>query len=230
VACTLWVMFHVEHGLPDAVLRAAAWVGTPLLPPQVESLHRYVDWLQVEAVEAGGLGPSEPDRIWTRHIADSLTFAIGTRDRCSTALDVGSGVGLPGIPLAILLPHCFFTLLDRSGRRCHLLGRAGRILALPNIEVVHGALTDVVDRFDLVTLRGSLTLIEAMDQVPRVVSPGGIGVFGLSHGARDRPEGLATAQDAGWEMVEIPYEILDSPARLLRMTAPPSPGGTDDVA
>jgi 16S rRNA (guanine527-N7)-methyltransferase len=184
----------------------------------------------VEAVEAGGLGPSEPSRIWTRHVADSLTFATGAGDGCHTALDIGSGVGLPGIPLAVLLPHCSFTLLDRSGRRCDLLRRAIRILDLPNAEVLHGAITDVTDRFDLVTLRGSLTVSEAVEAIPNVLSRGGSAVFGLTHGGRTPSEGVAEAREAGWEVVEVPHEILDSPARLLRMTAPRPAGGTDDVA
>ncbi len=223
-------MFHVEHDLPAAVWRAAAWAGQPLLPSQGRALTRYVDWLRVEAAPAGGLGPGEPGRIWIRHIADSLTFALGASSETTTSLDVGSGAGLPGIPLAVLLPRVAFTLLDRSGRRSDLLGRAVRILGLDNVDVVHGALADVASRYDLVTVRASLTLPEAVDEIPRVVSAGGTAVFGLSHRSFGRPAGLEEAMAAGWDLVEIPEEILDSPARILRMTAPRSPGGTDVVA
>jgi len=223
-------MFHVEHDLPLVVRRAADWIGYQFDHDQAQVLFHYVDWLRIEAIPAGGLGPREPGRLWARHIADSLTFAIGAAEGTKTGLDVGSGVGLPGIPLAVLLPHVTFTLLDRSGRRCDLLGRAIRILGLGNVEVMHGAVVDVTNPHDLITLRASLTLPEALRAVPRVVTPGGSAVFGLSHRSAERPEAVEEAVAAGWDLIEIPREVLDSPARVLRMTAPPSAGGTDAVA
>jgi 16S rRNA (guanine(527)-N(7))-methyltransferase RsmG len=226
-------MFHVEHDPTTPAQRAAAWVGHPLGVPQLDTLSRYVEWLRTEAIPAGGLGPGESSRLWDRHVADSLTFAAGGAPPSGTALDVGSGAGLPGIPLAILLPHVRFTLLDRSVRRCDLLSRAVRILDLPNVRVDHADVDAIVDRFDLVTLRASLPLPLTIRSAPGLLAPGGTAVYGLSRrlggAAADRAD-LHEATAAGWKLVEVPPEVLDSPAALLRMTAPPSAGGTDAVA
>ncbi len=225
-------MFHVEHDPLAAVRRASEWVGHSLDAAQEGTLARYAEWLCVEAIPAGGLGPQEAARLWVRHVADSVTFAIGCKPETATGLDIGSGAGLPGIPLAILLPHVTFTLLDRSGRRCELLARAIRILDLSNVDVHRGEAADLVDRYDLVISRGSLRLLESVESMPRLVAPGGSAVYGLSHGSDgDSSDGVHNALAAGWELVEVPHEILDSPARLLRMTVSyESSGGNDAVA
>ncbi|HSQ38228.1 MAG TPA: hypothetical protein VLS92_10090, partial [Acidimicrobiia bacterium] len=51
--------------------RAASWSGRELSPEQLELLTRYADWLRLEAIPAGGLGPREGERVWSRHLADS---------------------------------------------------------------------------------------------------------------------------------------------------------------
>lgn len=102
---------------------------------QLELLDRFAAWLKEEAVAAGGLSPGEVDRIEERHILDSLAFLQGLDAVPSRLLDLGSGVGLPGIPLAIMLPNTQVTLLDRSGRRVRLARRATRVLGIDNVTV-----------------------------------------------------------------------------------------------
>ncbi|MCJ7726924.1 MAG: class I SAM-dependent methyltransferase, partial [Acidimicrobiia bacterium] len=115
----------------------AEWAGFPLTSAQETQLEVYAGWLRDEAIPAGGLGPREGERVWARHIADSLSFAAAWRNRTPPReiLDVGSGVGLPGIPLAILWPDALITTLDRGGRRIRLLTRATRIVGLVNVDV-----------------------------------------------------------------------------------------------
>jgi 16S rRNA (guanine527-N7)-methyltransferase len=78
----------------------------------------------------------EPERMLTHHLLDSLAIAphIGT----GPLLDVGSGAGLPGIPLAILRPDLKVTLLDASQKKCGFMQQAAIELKLANVAVVHG--------------------------------------------------------------------------------------------
>lgn len=82
----------------------------------------------------------EPERMLTHHILDSL--AIASHVGAGPLLDVGSGAGLPGIPLAILRPGMKVTLLDASQKKCGFMQQAAIELKLPNVTVVHGRVED----------------------------------------------------------------------------------------
>lgn len=207
---------------PDQAIAAAAWAGVELDGAQLTLLSHYASWLRREAVPAGGLGPGEAERLWGRHIADSLVFAVAWSQPPDEVLDVGSGVGLPGIPLAIAWPHCRVTLLDRGGRRVRLLRRAVRILALPNAIVAQGDALDVADEWEAVTFRGSLPAPEAVGLSSRLLHVGGRAVLGLSR-KPEKPEraedlvNLAVALGLKAEVQRVPEDALDGGAWLLIM-------------
>jgi 16S rRNA (guanine527-N7)-methyltransferase len=203
--------------------RAAQWAGSSLSDHQEQQLIGYAEWLVEEAIPAGGLGPREGARLWSRHIGDALTFAACWRDAPpSELLDVGSGVGLPGIPLATLWPDTPVTLLDRGGRRTRLLNRIRRILALDNVMVAQGDIFAVADEWDALAFRGAVKAPEAVGLSAKILSPGGRAALGLSR--RPEPpdttrdlEGIAVALQLSTELIEVPTEILDGPAWLLKM-------------
>ena len=206
----------------DVAKRAAAFSGRSLTPAQEQQLLRYASWLTEEAIPAGGLGPREADRLWPRHIADSLTFAVAWEDSPEEILDVGTGVGLPGIPLAILFPDTMVTLLDRGGRRIRLLHRAVRMLNLPNVVIAQGDAFAVADEWGGLTFRGSIPPPEAIGLTNRLLIPGSRAVLGLST-RPERPErsrDLVAPAGALWlegEVLEVPDEVLDGPSWLLIM-------------
>jgi 16S rRNA (guanine527-N7)-methyltransferase len=78
----------------------------------------------------------EPERMLTHHLLDSL--AIAPHIGAGPLLDVGSGAGLPGIPLAILRPGLKVTLLDASQKKCGFMRQAAIELKLAYVDVVHG--------------------------------------------------------------------------------------------
>ena len=147
-------MFPVEQ--VDFARRAAEYSNVSLSSEGVVTLESYCEWLLAEAIPAGGLGPREGDKIWSRHIGDSLTFASAWEQPPNEILDVGTGVGLPGIPLAIAWPDTVVTLLDRGGRRIRLLHRAVRSLALTNVVIAQGDAFSVADEWAGLTFRGSM--------------------------------------------------------------------------
>lgn len=198
-------------------------MGAELASDQEELLHGYADWLRTEAIPAGGLGPREGERVWVRHLADSLLFAVGWRGRApAEVLDVGTGVGLPGIPLSILWPDTRVTLLDRGGRRVRLLHRVVRLLALPNVIIAQGDALAVADEWEGLVARGALRAPEMVGLSARLLPPGGCTVLGLSRQAvpPDRTRDLVSIAEAIGlepELVEVPTEVLDAPAWLLIM-------------
>lgn len=212
----------------DSVARALAaceWVGYSLDAGARETLETYAGWLEDEAIPAGGLGPAEADRIWSRHIADSLLFAAGWPEKApGELLDVGTGVGLPGIPLAILWPDTEVTLLDRGGRRVRLLQRAIRVLGLENTHIFQGDAFGVADEWAAVVYRGSVKAAESVGLSARLLDVPGTAVLGLSRRA-DPPDrsrdlvGIAEAMGLDAEIIGVPPTVLDAPAWLLIMRA-----------
>ncbi len=205
------------------VRRAAQWAGFDLDDTQIALLETYADWLIEEAIPAGGLGGREGPRLWDRHVADSLVFATAWPTPPSELLDVGSGVGLPGIPLSILWPDCHVTLLDRGGRRVRLVSRALRVLALPCTHAAQGDVFAVADEWEAITFRAAVTPMEAVGLSSKLLADSGTAVVGLSR----RPEQPAAAGDLvamsealglRAEIRPVPTEILDGGAWLLIMT------------
>ena len=210
----------------DGMLRCTqtlAWAGHQLNEEQEGLLDRYADWLVEEAMPAGGLGPREQERLWPRHIADSLAFSVGWDVAPEEVLDVGTGVGLPGVPLSILWPDCYVTLLDRAGRRIRMLRRVVRILALPRARVAQGDIFSVADEWEGIVFRGSVKAQEAVGLSSKLLAENGRAVLGLSRRSEPPMEtrdlmAIAGAMGLEAELISVPTEILDGPAWLLIMS------------
>ena len=215
-------MFPVEQ--VEYARKAAEFAGISLTQPGTEALESYGQWLLEEAVPAGGLGPREGDRIWPRHIGESLAFASAWDEAPREILDVGTGVGLPGIPLAIAWPETVVTLLDRGGRRIRLLHRVVRKLSLPNVVIAQGDAFSVADEWGGLTFRGSIPPPEAVGLSNRLLEPGATAVLGLSRRSEE-PErasdliSLITALGMEGELRKVPEEVLDDSSWLLIMRA-----------
>src|SRR5215469_3804251 len=115
---------------------------------------RYAELLTGVGVERGVLGPAEAERIWERHLLNCGAVARLVPARCSV-VDLGSGAGLPGIVLAILLPGVQVTLLEPLARRVEFLQQSVAELGLANVEVVRGRAEELAGQLagDVVTAR-----------------------------------------------------------------------------
>jgi 16S rRNA (guanine527-N7)-methyltransferase len=137
---------------------------------------RYVDLLTEHGVLRGLIGPREVPRLWQRHILNSAVVAelIPTG---ATVVDVGSGAGLPGLPLAIARPDLTVTLLEPMARRVEWLTDVVAELGIP-VDVVRGRAEepDVQRRLggaDVVTARAVAPLAKLAGWCLPLVRPGG---------------------------------------------------------
>ncbi|WP_082614334.1 16S rRNA (guanine(527)-N(7))-methyltransferase RsmG [Mycobacterium sp. Root265] len=129
-------MFHVKHGeLSPAPQSAALCFGEGLAVAR-----QYGEILAGAGIERGLLGPSEVERLWERHLLNSAAmaelFEPGER-----VADIGSGAGLPGIPLAIARPDLKVTLIEPLLRRSEFLREAIDELGL-DVAVIRGRAED----------------------------------------------------------------------------------------
>ena len=97
---------------------------------------KFAALLADHGVERGLIGPREVERLWDRHLFNSAVLAELVPQDCRL-VDVGSGAGLPGIPLAIARPDIRLTLLEPMARRVAWLEEVAETLGL-NVEVVRG--------------------------------------------------------------------------------------------
>jgi 16S rRNA (guanine527-N7)-methyltransferase len=125
-------MFHVKH----VEVSAAPEAAEALFGSRVDRVHRYAQILAGAGVERGLLGPREVDRLWDRHLLNSVAIAELLADGERIA-DIGSGAGLPGIPLALARPDLRLTLIEPLLRRSDFLREVVDDLGL-EIMIVRG--------------------------------------------------------------------------------------------
>jgi 16S rRNA (guanine527-N7)-methyltransferase len=136
---------------------------------------RYVQMLAGPGVTRGLLGPREVPRLWTRHVLNCAAVA-DLVPRPATLMDLGSGAGLPGIVLALLLPDVQVTLLERMERRSLFLDECVQELGLRNAQVYRATAEEVAGKLaaDVVTARAVAPLDRLAGLAAGLVRPGGL--------------------------------------------------------
>ena len=126
-----------DASVPSTELRRRLQaVGFPISAPQADALAQFVElllrWNKVHNLT----GVRGADEVVDRHLVES--FALRALLQGATIADVGSGGGLPGLPLAIVEPERHFTLIESRSKRVAFLRHAAAELKLRNVEVAHG--------------------------------------------------------------------------------------------
>ncbi len=182
----------VRHGLPDpAAERLGALLGLladdPLAPTAIRDRPRVLD----------------------DHLADSLVALELPEIRgARTLADLGSGAGLPGLPLAIALPEATVAAVESSARKCAFIERAAAACGLENVEVEHArveAWPEGLGRFEVVTARALASLEVLVEYAAPLLVVGGTLV--AWRGKRD-PEGDAAAAAAAALIGMAPGAVL----------------------
>lgn len=193
---------------------------------------RYVELLAGPGVTRGVIGPREADRLWERHVLNSAALGElltpGQR-----VLDVGSGAGLPGIPLALSRPDLTVALLEPMSRRVTWLQEVIADLGLA-VDVHRGRAEDTAVRSELgewevVTARAVAPLGRLAGWCLPLVEPGGRLLALKGSTARDEVErdamavrsaggGNVTIEECGSAVVGPPATVVVIPRRAQRVT------------
>jgi len=161
----------VDSGLLKRGLQA---LQIPADPERLEALTRYLGELE-RWNRTFGFVKAEGRDLIVRHLFDSLAGLDVLQDlgRNLKAVDVGSGAGFPGLPLAVFLPGWSFSLLERSVRRAAFLRNAVILCKLDNVRVLELDLKEVKESFDVVTFRAFAPLSRQLPDLLRILAPGG---------------------------------------------------------
>ena len=145
-----------------------------LFGERYELVSQYVDVLADRGVTWGLIGPREVDRLWDRHILNSVAMS-DLLPAGSSVADVGSGAGLPGIPLAILRPDLQVTLVEPLLRRCTFLTQAVDELGITDrVAVVRSRAEDLQATFDVVVARAVAPLERLVTWCAPLRDPAGV--------------------------------------------------------
>lgn len=144
----------------EEFLNASSELGINFESEDIEKLGRYL-YLLLEKNKSFNLTAiKEPSEAWMRHILDSLSLLPYIHQtNAKKIIDVGSGGGVPGIPLAITCPESDFVLLDSTGKKADFLKSVADDLKLNNVSVVNdraeiaGRQTEHREKYDLVIAR-----------------------------------------------------------------------------
>src|SRR5690554_1545576 len=119
------------------LIEGAQQLGVVLSEQQKQQLLQYlallIKWNKAYNLTA----VRNPDEMVSRHLLDSLSVVQYVEPYGNDWLDVGSGGGMPGVPLAIIFPKRKFTLLDSNGKKTRFLTQVKLELKLDNLEVIH---------------------------------------------------------------------------------------------
>ena len=180
----------------DAPLRAGlADLALPgeLAPPLLAYLDLLARWNRAYNLTA----VRDPREMVSRHLLDSLAMNAHL-DGIATLADLGTGPGLPGIPLAIARPGLRVTLVEANGKKARFLREAVRTLGLGNAEVAESRI-EALDRpgaFDAITARALATLPQILEFGGHLLAPGG--KLLAMKGAR--PDEEIAALPRGWRL------------------------------
>jgi 16S rRNA (guanine527-N7)-methyltransferase len=199
---------------------------TPATPPvaltvfgeRLPLAEQYVAALASDGIERGLIGPNEGPRLWERHVLGcALVSDLVESDRA--VCDIGSGAGLPGIPLAIRRPDLRLTLVEPLQRRAGFLNDVVAALRLDNVEVVRARAEHLHGerRFPVVTSRAVAPIERLLSWSLPLVAAGGAVLAMKGRSAPDEAKEVQSAlAAAGLPAAEV--IVLDQ----LRNVPPPT--------
>ena len=194
-------------------------VAKEIFGDRIELARAYAAALARDSDTLGLLGPRELEILWSRHILNTAVVAQLVSDGKSVA-DVGSGAGLPGIPMAIAQPNAHFTLIEPMERRSDWLIAQVQELGLTNVEVIRARAEEVGQVFDIVTARAVSNLSKLLRLTIDLIREGG---ELLALKGSKASEEIAEAQKlskkmklAGFDLLTVGAEHLADPTTVVR--------------
>ena len=200
-------MFHVKH-----------FELLTHYPENQDKLTKYATWLETEGLTRGLIGPREVDRIWDRHISNCAVVSEVIADGASI-IDIGSGAGLPGIVLAIVMPNSPVTLIEPLLRRSEFLSEIVADLGLSNVTVVRARAEQVGNlKAEVVTARAVAPLFKLIGwAMPLVAKTGELLAMKGSNAPAEIAQAKAQLAGKSVEIVQAGVGVIDPPTTLVRI-------------
>jgi 16S rRNA (guanine527-N7)-methyltransferase len=194
-----------------------------LTPQQLEQFGRlgalYEEWNSRINV----ISRKDIEQLYERHILHSISIAKIIRFRPETTiLDVGTGGGFPGIPLAILFPETRFTLIDSIGKKIRVVEEVASALKLENVRAGQIRVEELKEKFDFVVSRAVTAFPRFVALTRSKVKPGGIndlenGILYLKGGDFEEEVALFANQVKVYELSSFFQEEFFETKRLIHM-------------
>lgn len=138
------------------------------------------------------------DELYVRHVLHSLSIAKIIRFQPGTTiLDVGTGGGFPGIPLAILFPECQFTLIDSIGKKIRVVQEVAGHLKLLNVNATKSRVQEIKVEYDFIISRAVTAFPEFVAMVRKNISP---------HSKNSLPNGIIYLKGGNFESEITPFK------------------------
>jgi len=190
-------------------------------PHAAAGLERYARLLSTDGVVRGLIGPREVGRLWSRHVANCAVLEELVAPGAVVA-DVGSGAGLPGLPLALVRPDLSVVLVEPLLRRATFLTEAVDALGLGDrVQVVRGRGEDVRLDVDVVTARAVAPLDRLAGVTLPLVHVGGVLLALKGEGALEEVEASAAALEkvggGRAEVLACGVGLVDPPTTVVRI-------------
>ena len=158
--------------------KALGALGRPLTASEAGTAYKYLKLLIKWNRSQRLVGSDEPRWIVDNVIVDSLLFRRALPKGIRTVADVGSGAGVPGVPLAIALPDVSVTLIEARQKRASFLATVIRELALRNCALVNERVENVAshlrERFNAVVMRCAGSPLSLLPHLRPILSAGGV--------------------------------------------------------
>jgi len=159
--------------IPDRVdVEAEPPEAASIFAASLPQAREYVRLLVTDGVERGVIGPREPERIWTRHLLNAAQLAPHVPPS-ARVIDIGSGAGIPGIPLALARPDASVLLLEPMLRRAEFLQMCCDRLDLPS-RVVRARTDDAHEAAEIAVARAVAPLDRLVGMAAAVIERPGL--------------------------------------------------------
>ena len=219
----------------ETLIEAAKTVGIEIDAGQVERFERYRELLLEWSGRMNLTAVKDPDEIVEQLFIRSLRIAVSAGGNVSTAgwfdgrrvIDIGSGAGIPGLPLKLVLPWAEVTLLESNGKKCEFMEHVVEVLGLDGVTVLNGRAEDAAhvdghrEEYDLATARGVAKLPVLAEYCLPFLRLGGVAVLPKGpnrEGVKLEADDAATAAD-----------VMGAAPAIIQPVAHPGRSATDHI-
>lgn len=195
--------------------------GIVISEKQIQQFETLRDYLILENEKYNLTGISDPREIEIKHFLDSITVLPHISPETKSLIDIGSGAGFPGLPLAILRPHTKVTCLESTGKKTEFIKRAIEKIGLSNVSIINGRAEEAGiknvyrEYFDVALARAVAGLPTLLEYALPFVRVGGIFIAQKSTSETTENSKNSLNELGGLIKKIVPITLLNLPERQL---------------